>query len=421
MLFLKNVRPKFSNMRHRYFGYDNGRLRGAVFCKKYPEQKFNVALCDQSGNIVSQALANLDLTKGDIPPGYGFEIPIPIEWAALKQPSIEFQFRVLETGKIFPAEPRSVKVARLRELDSQLMLEGRPLNWEDDISRNALDTAPFATLPAPCEFRDSELEEMAKTLAIETPGSVSLRELADRDTLPIPVPKDREGYAPGQDAYYWLFGLSDYLKVMRTAESLGKEVDSLLDLGCASGRVLRHFACQSNVTEIWGSDINVRHNRWLLEFMPSHVRPIANSALPVLPLRDSSVDVVTAFSVFTHIDTFETCWLAELSRILRPGGIAYLTVHNEATWENLRGEIDNPNDMLVKSVLAADPGFAEAVHEPMPDTRIIYRYSRRGPYRAQVFHSNGYLRRVWGRFFDIREIRDHDHNRQAVVVMTAKK
>lgn len=116
MLFRKKVRPNFSDMRHRYFGCENGRFRGAVYCGRFPEQKFTVALCDNAGNVVSQALANLDFTRDDIPAGYGFEIPIPIEWGASKQSSIEFQFRVLETGKVFPAAPRSVTVASLRLL-----------------------------------------------------------------------------------------------------------------------------------------------------------------------------------------------------------------------------------------------------------------------------------------------------------------
>ena len=116
MLFHKKNRPHFPDTRHRYFGYENGRLRGAVFCERFPEKKFSVALCDIGGNVISQTLANRDIMKGDIPPGYGFEIPIPIEWGASSQSSVEFQFRVLETGKVFPAAPRSVMVDNLRQL-----------------------------------------------------------------------------------------------------------------------------------------------------------------------------------------------------------------------------------------------------------------------------------------------------------------
>ncbi len=133
-------RPQFSNMRHRYFGHEDGRLRGAVFCERYPEQKFNVALCDNAGNVISQALANLDFTKGEIPPGYGFEIPIPIEWGASNHTSIEFHFRVLETGKVFPASPRSLMVASLRQLYD-------PIASRRKNTRHVLDL--LDSLPAP--------------------------------------------------------------------------------------------------------------------------------------------------------------------------------------------------------------------------------------------------------------------------------
>ena len=134
-------------------------------------------------------------------------------------------------------------------------------------------------------------------------------------------------------------------------------------------------------------------------------------------MEDNYFDVVSAFSVFTHIDTFETAWIAELRRILKPGGIAYLTVHNEDTWKILRNDMDNPKNRLIQSVLKVDPEFAEKIHQPMPDKRTVYRFQQNGPYRAQVFHSDNYLRRTWGRFMDIKEILPHRHIRQTVVIL----
>lgn len=321
-----------------------------------------------------------------------------------------------------PAEtPAPVSRDEIQRMIGRRLKQYREEAWEDDFSRNTLDVEPFENLPAPNTLTDSELEEAAHTLAEDCRQSISLREWADRDQIPIPSAADREGYSPGRDAQYWLSGLNDYWKVTQVAARLGVELDHVFDFGCATGRVLRHFVSQSNASQVWGSDINARHIRWLCEFMPRHVRPIANHALPALPIADESLDLVTAFSVFTHIDTFETCWLAELQRVLRPNGMAYLTVHNEATWEILRDQLDNPQNRLVQSVLKTDPGFAEAVQGPMPDTRTVYRFTHRGPYRAQVFHSNNYLEQVWGRFFEIKEILDCHHVRQSVVVLTPRK
>ncbi len=292
----------------------------------------------------------------------------------------------------------------------------RPTAWEDDISRNSLDNAPFENLPPICE-RLEEVEKWKSRAPKRMQEEWDIVEMARNDTAPIPCPRDREGYSPGQDAQYWVVGLTDYWKILKTAERNDVDIQSYFDFGCASGRVIRHFAAQRETPVIWGSDINARHIRWLCNYMPKNVRPVANHCIPTIPIPDNSVDCVSAFSVFTHIDTFETCWIAEMARVLRPGGMAYLTVHNEATWEMIAKEVDNPNNRLVQSITNTDPTVREKLQHPMPAGRTVFRFTDVGPYRAQVFHSNDYLHQVWGRFMDICEILDCFHVRQSVVVM----
>ena len=293
----------------------------------------------------------------------------------------------------------------------------RPLCWEDDISRNTLDDAPFENLP-PINTRDaSEFKRVKNHVPEHLLDGKDITEYAANDTFPIPIPSDREGYSPGFDGNYWMSGLADYLKIGKIAKKYKVDIKRFFDFGCATGRVLRHFAAQSDIPEIWGSDINGRNIRWITGYLPNRVKPIFNNCIPTLPMEDNYFDVVSAFSVFTHIDTFESAWIAELRRILKPGGIAYLTVHNEDTWEILRSDLDNPENRLIQSVLKVDPDFAENVHQPLPDKRTVYRFQDIGPYRAQVFHSNNYLHRTWGRFMDIKEILPRRHVRQTVVVL----
>ncbi len=294
----------------------------------------------------------------------------------------------------------------------------RPEAWEDDISENTLDSAPFENAEPICTYPIAEISKRngAKKLAAVL-SSEALASMIAKDRLPIPSAADREGCNSGSDFDYWLGGLDDYLKVMNVARQYAVEPRSVLDFGCSTGRLVRHYVAQTEVPEIWGSDINARHIRWLSEYLPERVKPIANHCLPTLPIRDNSVDIVTAFSVFTHIDTFETCWLAELARILRDDGLAYITVHNEDTWNLLGHQIDNPENRLVQSLLKIDPEILAKLQQPMADTRLSYRFTQVGPYRAQVFHSNNYLRNVWGRFFKIEAILPEHHVRQTVVVL----
>ena len=313
--------------------------------------------------------------------------------------------------------PKPKPQPNLQSIVSQMLHAHRPLSWEDDISRNTLDDEPFNN-HAPINERGSEEFDRYKNyLPEQLLAGRELLELVAKDGFPIPCPDDREGYSPGVDGNYWMSGLADHLKIMKIAKKYKVDVDRYFDLGCATGRVVRHFVAQTEIPEVWGSDINGRHIRWLTENLPNRMKPIFNHCIPNLPIEDNYFDVVSAFSVFTHIDTFETAWIAELRRILKPGGIAYLTVHNEDTWKLLRGEIDNPNNRLIQSVLKIDPEFAESVHNTMPDKRTVYRFVQNGPYRAQVFHSNEYLQRTWGRFLDIKEILPRRHVRQTVVVL----
>lgn len=301
---------------------------------------------------------------------------------------------------------------------TERMRDSRPVSWEEDISRNTLDTEPFNNLPAPATLAASEFKN-AKRMATVEPllGGRVLSELIAKDIYPIPCSDDRERYLLGYDGQYWLSGLEDFLKIEQVAKRYGVNPRSVFDFGCASGRVVRHFAAQSDVPEIWGSDINRRHIRWLYEFMPHTVKPIFNHCIPTLPMRDNSVDIISAFSVFTHIDTFETSWLAELRRILSDDGIAYITVHNEDTWAAIRESIDDKANRLVQSIINIDPSFRETLMGDMPDTKSVYRFSQSGPYRAQVFHSNNFLKQVWGRFFTIEEILPLHHARQTVLIL----
>ena len=100
--------------------------------------------------------------------------------------------------------------------------------------------------------------------------------------------------------------------------------------------------------------------------------------------------------------------------------MAYLTVHNEDTWEAIRGEIDNENNRLVQTLIRIDPGTPEKLQGPLANTRSVYRHTDFGPYRAQVFHSNDDLQQVWGRFFDIKKTLPRHHARQTVLVLTKK-
>ena len=293
----------------------------------------------------------------------------------------------------------------------------RPIRWEDDISSNADDTRPFENGRPISEWKPEELKVIASGRAPECLRDLPLLDLAAKDTLPIPNSLDREGYAKGYDEWFWLSGLRDYHLTMQAAERFDICVDKVLEIGCASGRVLRHYAVQRETKEVWGTDINHRHIRWLFENMPRTIIPVAVPALPQLPVPDNYFDLITAYSVFTHLDVFETAFLAEIRRALKPGGLAYLTAHTEPTWDKLREEFVAGAAGLSQRLKDFDPDFPARIMQPLAKGRTQFRRTQIGPYRAQVFHSTDYIENVWGRFFEIEDILPLHHEKQTVVLV----
>jgi SAM-dependent methyltransferase len=242
------------------------------------------------------------------------------------------------------------------------------------------------------------------------------------DPYPIPITADREGYHGDRHYDYWLSGLKDYLLIKRAlraqnAAALLQET-GVFDLGCASGRVLRHFLCHERSINLWAADLNLRHVEWVRRFLPPSVHVFQNSMLPHLPLEDNSFSLVYAFSVFTHIDAFELAWIAELRRILRPGGMAYLTVHTERTWSSMNPNRGLYHDILImKDHITECPVCPEMFQSPMPRERMVLSWQTAAVNNAILFHSTDYIRNAWGRFLDIVEIQPEGHEYQDVVVL----
>ncbi len=296
----------------------------------------------------------------------------------------------------------------------------RPLRWEDDLSINALDREPFVNaIPLsqwdPADFRlinSGRIPSEISHLEIER-----LKHAISKDSIPIPCSRDREGYGTDEhNEYYWLSGYRDYYVATVLAEKYGVELQKTLELGAASGRVLRHFACQSDATEVWATELNHRHIRWLSEFMPKQVLPISLPALASLPMEDNYFDAVLAYSVFTHCDIFETGWLAEIRRVLKPGGIALLTAHTESTWAAMQQATTEDPDSLLRFEKAI-PNLYELLENPMPEGHTGFRHTQVGPYRGMAFHSISHIENVWGRFMEIEEVIPLGHARQTVIVL----
>jgi SAM-dependent methyltransferase len=279
--------------------------------------------------------------------------------------------------------------------------------WEDQIALNPGDEPTFSVLPPPGSLPDrvSWTVDPAK-LGIDLEARIAA------DVSPIPVPEDREGYFGPRHFEYWLSGLGTHELTLQICRDHGVEPGCFVDFGAASGRVIRHMAAYESFKELWALDINWRHIMWMQRYLPASIKAVHTSSIPHLPLEDNSVDCVQAMSVFSHIEVFETAWLAELRRILKPGGIAILSVVTEE-------QVNAMNDTWPMYIpLTKHPRWSEDFPLRLwRQGKITLRWHADRSYSSNVIYDTDYLQSAWGRILDIVEHRRQFPLYQDLLVM----
>jgi hypothetical protein len=103
--------------------------------------------------------------------------------------------------------------------------------------------------------------------------------------------------------------------------------------------------------------------------------------------------------------------------VLKPGGLAWLTVHTEGTlrdmtesWPLWRPTMDHPN---AKNQLDAGRNFK--------GDRLVLRWHSDRSYSSNVFYKSDYLVSRWSRILDLVELRRRFPNFQDVMLMRKPK
>ncbi len=155
-----------------------------------------------------------------------------------------------------------------------------------------------------------------------------------------------------------------------------------LDFGCGIGRVIRQFADEARSAEFWGCDIDGTSIRWAVEHMTPPFRFYQMSQAPSLPFEDASFDLIYAIAVFSQVYDDWHQWAVEIRRVLKPGGIFFMSYAGQTPFE----------EMLSLPYDGFDPKPGLYVKNPFNS------WNRGGP---MVFMSPAWVERHWGSLFDI--------------------
>ena len=264
-----------------------------------------------------------------------------------------------------------------------------------------------------CGFFGYQLEGL--TVDLET-----VQNQLRHDHHPIPPKKLREGYYDDNALAYWLSGFIDALKLEKWGLSQLQNKSSsrkLLDLGCSTGRILRHLEHLLPNFELWGADINQASVQWGRKYLSRKMKLLCNSTLPLLPFASESFDAITAYSVFTHIESFEDSWILELKRLLKPKGILYLTINGESVWTDIA-----PGHVLHQNLQTSIENSHYDFTRPMPLAKVTFHtHNRCDAYQETVFHSRAYIAENWAPFFGQMTVYPRAHDFQDVFVFQKER
>ncbi len=235
--------------------------------------------------------------------------------------------------------------------------------------------------------------------------------IVDGEPLPLPPPSVRAGYAPNDDALYLKWGKFDHDFILNIA---GRYLElqnplRILDFGCSSGRVLRHFEMerQSAGWRPYGVDAQAMLIEWMRSFWPpAYDVSTANVVVPVLPFENNYFDIIFGISVFTHIKYLWDGWLCELHRCLKPGGLCLQTVHCEEAWSlYARGDAEWQ--------ITGVPDYVRQ-HREMDVDYLLFNKST----TSNTFFRSSVVEKFFGRYMPVREVLDPpEFNFQHWVVM----
>lgn len=187
---------------------------------------------------------------------------------------------------------------------------------------------------------------------------------------PAPHPPDVESFFDAEARHYEaaydhaLLGYAPRVRMKAFLDRLGDGPGDVLDVGMGPGHLCHALAARGwTVTGVDASGGMVALARTRLRDSPVM---LLQARVEKLPFRDHSFDAVAAAGVLEYADDVRAA-VNEISRVLRPGGAALLSLPNATSLYELRRHLTRPALRLVKRALGSvRPGPHRRRFPPRP-------------------------------------------------------
>lgn len=201
--------------------------------------------------------------------------------------------------------------------------------WEPDL--DALDDETAALYESTVDADDRLFLRIHLAVWQDAPGFRAASGLSD-----VGPPEGIHAMARGPLAAGGSFGAADMV-LDAIAEPSGElpPITRALDFGASSGRVVRVLATELPDVEWHACDPNEPAIRWAAEHLEG-IDFFVNPQRPPLHVPDEHYDLVFAISIWSHFrEDAAREWLAEMHRIVAPGGLLVFTTQGFATTARL--------------------------------------------------------------------------------------
>ena len=125
-----------------------------------------------------------------------------------------------------------------------------------------------------------------------------------------------------EENFWWFVGMREISKVLLDPICAAAHERQVLDAGCGTGGMLTWLAQYAGSHRVVGIDLSPT----ALEFCRErNHQQLTRGSIAELPFADSSFDLVTSFDVVQHVlNQGDMRAIAEIYRVLRPGGFAFV-------------------------------------------------------------------------------------------------